>query len=152
MWYNLLMQYKVPQDVQRADQILWFITLKQLIFIIIGGGISYALFTGLSKKYVLGVFEIILICIPAAIALAFAFVRIKGLSLFKIGLLLIETSLFRAPRRYWQTSGDVFVSMTTGFSEKKVEKKTPLRQKDVSDQKIKNLADLIDKNSKKNEA
>lgn len=138
------MQYKVPQDVQREDQILWFITLRQLILIIVGCGFSYALYTGLSKQYVLGTFETILICIPAAISLIFAFVKIKGLSLFKIGLLLLETSLFRAPRRYWQTNGDVFVSMTTGFSEKTDTKKEVKLKKEVSSEKIKNLAHLID--------
>lgn len=139
------MQFKVPQDVQREDQILWFITLRQLIMILIGGGISYGLFTTFSKKYVLGLLEIILICIPAVIAIAFAFVKIKGIPLFKFLLLLIETKLFRASRRYWQTSGGIFVSMTTGFIEKTKRKKSPLVAKNISDERFKNLANLIDK-------
>jgi len=144
LWYNKQMQFKVPQDVQREDQILWFITLRQLIMILIGGGISYALFTMLSKKYVLGLVEVILICIPLIIAIAFAFVKIKGIPLFKFFLLLIETKLFRASRRYWQTSGGVFVSMTTGFIEKAKNRKSLLVPKNISDDKFKNLANLID--------
>ena len=141
------MQFKVPQDVQREDQILWFITLRQLIMILIGGGISYGLFTTLSKKYVLGLVEIILICIPAIIAISFAFVKIKGIPLFKFILLLIETKLFRASRRYWQTNGSIFVSMTTGFVQQKKDKKRTLSTKNVSNEKFKNLANLIDHES-----
>ncbi len=141
------MQFKVPQNVQREDQILWFITLRQLIMILVGGGISYALFTVLSKKYVLGTFEVILISIPAIIAISFAFVRIKGIGLFKFFLLLIETKLFRAPRRYWQSGSDVFVSMTTGFIQRKKNIKTELSVKDISNNKFKNLANLIDHKS-----
>jgi hypothetical protein len=141
------MQFKVPQDVQRADQILWFITLRQLILILIGGGISYGLFTVFSKKYVLGTFEVILLCIPAAIAISFAFVKIKGIPLFKFILLLVETSVFRAPRRYWQTNSNILVSMTTGFRMKKKSTKEVIITKNISEDRIKNLANLIDHKS-----
>ena len=139
------MRYKVPQDVQRADQILWFLTLRQLIMLILGGGISYALFTNLNKQYDLSQIEQILIWIPAAIAVALAFVKIKGIELTKFILLLLERLFRPAHRRWVNHGGDPFVSMTTAFTMKKEKKKAEIRQKeDISDEKIRNLANILD--------
>jgi len=134
------MRYKVPQDVQRADQIIWFLTLRHLIILIVGGGISYMLFTNLNKNYEMNQFQQILIWIPAALAAALAFVKIKGIELMKLILLMLE-KLFRPPHRRWIThGGDPFVSMTTPFTMKKVVKK----KEDISNEKIRNLANILD--------
>ncbi len=139
------MQFKVPQDVQREDQILWFITLRQLIMLFVGGGISYMIFISVSKRYTLNTIEIILVALPFLLAVAFAFVKIKGLPLFKFILLVIEASIFRAPRRYWQTNSDVFISMTTLVSPlEKANNTTNTNPKTVEANKIKKLAALID--------
>lgn len=139
------MRYKVPQDVQRADQILWFLTLRHLITLIVGGGISYVLFTSLNKQYELNQVEQIIIWIPAALAVALAFVKIKGIGLTKLILLLLE-KLFRPPHRRWVNhGGDPFVSMTTAFTMKKEKKKKEVKIKeDVSSEKIRNLANILD--------
>lgn len=139
------MQFKVPQDVQREDQILWFITLRQLIMLFAGGGISYMIFMAVSKRYSVNVIETILIALPFILAVAFAFVKIKGIPLFKFILLLIEAGLFRAPRRYWQGNSDVFISMTTQVSSTEKNSNTPITNpKTIEANKIKNLAALID--------
>ena len=142
------MRYKVPQNVQREDQILWFLTLRQLIVIIVGGGISYMLFTSLNKQYELNELEQILIWIPAALALAFAFVKIKGIELTKFILLLLERLFRPAHRRWVNHGGDPFVSMTRAFSMKKTkkEKEVPTKE-EVSSEKIKNLAKILDGNT-----
>ncbi len=140
------MRYKVPQDVQREDQILWFITLRQLIILIIGFGISYTMFNSLNKIFVLDEISQILIWFPAGLAAAFAFLKVKGLPLFQFILLLIEQTFFRPPRRRWsQNGGSPFVSLTVPFSlkmKKKVVEKTA--GKEVSTEKIKNLAAVLD--------
>ena len=138
------MRFKVPQNVQRADQILWFITLPQLIVLLVTGGFSYMLFTSLNKTYVLGGFQNFLIWTPLMIGAAFAFVKIKGLSLTKFILLLIEHNLFLPKRRYWQAGASPMVSMTADFSEKTDKKKKNLAVKEISDDKFKNLAALLD--------
>lgn len=138
------MRYKVPQDVQREDRILWFMTLKQLIIILVGGGISYLMFVTLTKSYHLGTMEIALIWLPGIIALAFAFLKIKGLPLFQFLLLMVETLIFRAPRRHWQSNVTPFVSMTQVTSDDKKKSTAPVIEKDASEDKIKNLAALID--------
>lgn len=144
------MKYKVPQDVQREDQILWFITLKQLIMILLGGGISYLLFVNLSKEYELSLLELVIIWLPAGLSVAFAFLKIKGLPLLQFLLLVIEQTFFRAPRRYWQENSDVFVSMTTNFKLDDKKKKTKMIEKNYSEEKIKNLAAILDGESIQN--
>ena len=140
------MRFKVPQDVQREDQILWFLTLRQLIMLIVGFGLSYWIWSSLSKKYELHAVEIIFVWLPAAIAAAFAFLKIKGIPLLKFFLLLMEQFMFRPPRRYWILhGGEPFVSMTTSFTMKRKKKeKAPIVAKNVTSRKIRKLAAILD--------
>ena len=138
------MRYKVPQDVQREDTILFFITMRQLVLLMIGGGISYFLWVNLSKRFELSTLETILIWMPAIICAAFAFVKIKHIPLFQFILLLVEQLFFRAPRRFWQNNTGVFVSMTTGFHTTVKKKIETVNNKQVSRDKIKNLAKFMD--------
>lgn len=141
------MRYKVPQNVQRADQILWFLTLPQLIILILGFGISYWLFTTLNKIFILDQISQILVWLPGGIAAAFAFLKIKGIPLFKFILLLLEQNMFRPPRRRWsQHGGTPFVSLTTPFSKNSQKKNTAPEapKKEISQEKIKNIAAVLD--------
>jgi hypothetical protein len=87
-----------------------------------------------------------MIWIPAAITAAFAFVKIKGLTLMKFIFLVIEQSFFRPPKRYWQQlGGSPFVSMTLPFSYKvKTEKETIITPKKIKPNTIKDLAAVLD--------
>lgn len=141
------LRYKVPQDVQREDQILFFITMKQLIVLMVTGGISYLLFVQLSKMFVLNQVEIVLICLPLVLGAAFCFVKIKGIGLTQFGLLNIEQMLLPG-RRYWQPGRQAVVSSTTNFSMHTDEEEQVIHGKNISQEKIKNLADLIDSGGK----
>ncbi len=139
------MRYKVPQNVQREDQILWFLTLRQVIILIVGGGLSYMLFTNLNKNYELNELEQIFIWIPAALAVALAFVKIKGIELSKFILLLLERLFRPAHRRWVKHGGDPFISITTPFSLKKKKKEIKIREKEeFSPEKIKKIANILD--------
>lgn len=141
------LRYKVPQDVQREDKILFFITMKQLVILMITGGISYLLFVQLSKEYILSQIAIAFIMLPFIAGCAFCFIRIKGLSLTQFFLLNVEHLLLPA-RRYWQAGSQELVSSTVEFlSHEKTDTQTaPL--KNISTEKIKNLAELIDSGGK----
>ena len=138
------MQYKVPQDVQREDTILWFITIRQLILILLGGGLSYFLYIQLSKIYELTGLEIFFILIPFLITLAFAFLKIRGMSLMMFILVCAEQFIFRPSRRYWSQEGNILISMTTRFADNKKKKKKAVEEKTLEDDKIKNLAAMLD--------
>ncbi len=137
------LRFKVPQDVQREDKILFFITMKQLIVLMVTGGISYFLFVQLSEVYYLSQVAIGFIMLPFVLGCAFCFVKIKGLGLFQFLLLNVE-HLLLPRRRYWQEGSQTVVSSTVDFSDTSKEKKKAVVAKDISKDKIKNLADLID--------
>ena len=139
------MRYKVPQDVQREDQIVAFLTIRHLVILIVGFGISYMIFTQMNKIYVMDEISNILTFIPLGIAAAFAFVKVKSVSLFKFLLLVIEQNFFRPPRRRWsQRGGTPFISITTEPKKsKKTVKKGP-RVKNISANKIGDIAKMMD--------
>ena len=141
------LRYKVPQDVQREDKILFFITMKQLVILMVTGGISYMLFVSLSETYILSQIAIAFIMLPFILGCAFCFVRIKGLGLTQFLLLNIEHLLLPA-RRYWQPGSQQMVSSTVEFSMKNKDTVKIVQNKNISAEKIKNLADLIDSGGK----
>ncbi len=141
------MRYKVPQNVQREDEILWFLTLRQVIILIVGFGISYFLWSSLSKTYELNQFEIILLWLPAGLSAAISFLKIHGISIFKFVLLQFEQIMFRPPRRRWiKHAGEPFVSMTTPFTMSGVQKKKEInREAQVfSEQSVHDIAQTLD--------
>ena len=138
------MRYKVPQDVQREDQILWFITLKQLVILLVGFGISYTIFVKMKAKYDLTTFDLALIWFPAAIAAAFAFLKIRGIGLCQFITLLAENTIFRRPRRWWvQHGGEPFLSCTTRI-ESLEKKKNVVEDKVFDESKARELAQFLD--------
>jgi len=141
------LRYKVPQDVQREDKILFFITMKQLVILMVTGGISYMLFVSLSETYILSQVAIAFIMLPFVLGCAFCFVRIKGLGLSQFFLLNIEHLLLPA-RRYWQPGSQSVVSSTVDFSMNDKDTVKIVENKNISAEKIKNLADLIDSGGK----
>jgi hypothetical protein len=141
------LRYKVPQDVQREDKILFFITMKQLVVLMVTGGISYFLFVQLSETYILSQVAIGFIMLPFIAGCAFCFIRIKGLGLTQFFLLNIEHLLLPA-RRYWQPGSQSLVSSTVDFSTREKDQKDRAPNKNISSEKIKNLADLIDSGGK----
>ncbi|MBI5414099.1 PrgI family protein [Candidatus Peregrinibacteria bacterium] len=98
-----MLQYKIPADVQIEDKIIGPLTLKQLLILAAGGGISYTIFLILSDSYFLGIIDYVFICIPFFLSLAFAFLRINDVSFLKWALLLYEYN-HNARRRWWDKS------------------------------------------------
>ena len=83
------MQFKVPQDVQRADTIVGPLTWKQLIILAAGGGIAYAIYITLAERYYMEVW-LPPIVIVGGITLALAFIKIHGLTFERFLLCFIE--------------------------------------------------------------
>jgi hypothetical protein len=138
------MRFKVPQNVQREDQILWFITLKQMVMLIIGIGLSYLMFVKFNKTHDLNQAEQIMLWIPAAIAVAFAFVKIQGLPLVQFVLLMVESLLFRSPRRYFQSGQNVAVPIYTTIKMEDDKSEEVLEKKNLSVDEIQDLANIVD--------
>lgn len=109
------MQYKIPQNVQIEDKIVGPLTLRQLIYLGVGGGISYAIYVILAKQYY---WEIWLIptAIPALITLAVTFLKINGIPFGKWVFLMIE--YFKISRKRTFVMGGADMYGITLFAEK----------------------------------
>jgi hypothetical protein len=97
---------KIPQNVYIEDRIIGPITLRQIILLGIGGGISYSMWSILAQANG-GSAPLpltIIACIPFVISAAFGFVKVNDLSLLRIMFLMFErmnkpTTRAFAPRR-----------------------------------------------------
>lgn len=98
------MQYKIPQNVGIEDKIVGPLSLRQLIIIFAGGGISYTIFAIASRFYELNALEYLVIGLPTLIALAAALIRIHNVSFTKYILLLLEFSI-NPKKRMWDHRG-----------------------------------------------
>ncbi|MBN2086764.1 PrgI family protein [Candidatus Peregrinibacteria bacterium] len=98
------MQYKIPQNIGIEDKIVGPFSLKQLIIVAVGGGISYVLFAIASKLYELSTLEYIVIAIPGLLALAIALIKINNLSFTQYLLLALEFAI-KPKRRIWNHRG-----------------------------------------------
>ena len=123
------MQYKVPQNVQREDQIIGPLTLRQLAIVGIGGGISYMIYIQLSKTYFA---EIWLppVFIVAALTIALAFLKIHGLPFYQFLMHLVEYKFLPKKRIWIQKTGNPYI---------------PPQMKKVTKQKISKIKETTNK-------
>ena len=99
-----MLQYKIPQNVGIEDKIVGPFSLRQLIILAVGGGISYVLFAITSRIYELNVLEYILIAFPALFALAAAMLKIHNVTFIKYLMLLLEFAI-KPKKRMWNHRG-----------------------------------------------
>lgn len=82
---------KIPQNVYIEDRIVGPLTLRQIIISMIGMGFSYAIWASIAKVYGYVPWHItVIVWIPGALSVVFAFVKINDLSMAHILLLLLE--------------------------------------------------------------
>jgi len=135
------MQYKVPQNVEREDKIVGPLTLKQLILVAVGGGISYLLYINLAKNYQLGLFDLFLISLPLLFTLFLSFGKVKDMTMSRFIICFAELML-KARKRYWvQRAGDIDLS-AIGSSYKASEKKEASTGEPLS--KLERLNQVLD--------
>ncbi len=142
------MRYRVPQNVQREDKIVWILSLRQLILVMCGCGFSYWLYLQLAESFILTEIELALIAIPGILSIMFAFLTIKGMALHEFLLILIEQSFYRSPRRMWQAhGGEPFMSMTRDYGQKAQKTDNPVARPAYSRRRVEDLAALLDGDS-----
>jgi len=98
------MQYKIPQNVGIEDRIVGPLTLRQLIILAVGFGISYVLFAIISKLYELNFLEYAVILLPGLLSGAFALIKINDVPLTKFLFIFLEFSI-KPKRRVWNHRG-----------------------------------------------
>lgn len=135
------MQFKVPQDVQREDQIVGPLTLRQLIFCGVGFTICYAIYTILGREY-----ELITVLIPviiiALITVTFAFIKPLNLNFEKYILYALEYYFILPKKRYWlKGTAD---PLTTYIQAKKEVKKAETPKGNNKKQSVEDLSKILD--------
>lgn len=142
---NNSMQYKIPQDVQREDQILSFLTMRQLGILAIGGTICYIIFITLSKTFFIEVWGTAML-IPAALTLSIAFLSIGGVSFSKWMLLILERNM-NPQRRIWNNQHSAEMELRAILSSAAIKKTnisgTHLKKAQVQLKKEKTLSELV---------
>jgi hypothetical protein len=141
------MQYKIPQNVQIEDKIVGPLTLKQLIILGTGGGISYALYSALAAKYYIEIW-IWFVAPPAILTLAFTFLKINGIPFAKWVLLLSEYMYNPRKRIFQMGAGDNYKATIFAKKEEKVQTNKDEKTKAERDRerldKLSEITKLVD--------
>ncbi|OGC83048.1 MAG: hypothetical protein A2788_01425 [Candidatus Abawacabacteria bacterium RIFCSPHIGHO2_01_FULL_46_8] len=123
------MQFKVPQDVQRADKILGPLTVRGFLTALGGGALAYIAYLTLNASTWPFV-AIIIISLTAALI----FLRIHDMS-FTQYLFSLLIYVFRPQRRLWvQHAGDISIPLSyqPELAVKKAEKVEEKAQKTIA--------------------
>jgi hypothetical protein len=139
------MRFKVPQDVQREDTIIGPITFKQLVIMIIGGGITYSMYLILFPIYKIFVWLPIVV-ILGLLTLSFAFLKVFNMN-FTVFLLYLIEFLSKPKVRFFHRNN---LTYKPKFSEKPVlikseDDKQKVEQKKISQDNIDDISELLDK-------
>lgn len=82
---------KIPQNVYVEDRIVGPVTLRQLIILIVTGGLSYAIMTAARNQMGETSIPVTILCwTPFMIGLVFSFVKIQGIGITRFILLMVE--------------------------------------------------------------
>jgi len=138
------MQFKVPQDVQRADTIIGPLTWRHLGILSAGGGICYAIYVRLAKTYHIEVWLPPLVII-GALTLALAFLKINNLNFERFMMCFIEYHLLPKKRVWKKGQAEPFVSFLERKTEETQQKSKDQISKDQKKQKsIKEISKILD--------
>jgi len=137
------MQFKVPQDVQRADTIVGPLTWKQLIILAAGGGIAYAIYITLAERYYMEVW-LPPIIVVGGLTLALAFIKIHGLTFERFLLCFIEYHFLPKKRIWRKGQAEEFVIYLQRRSEEKKKIQPTKKIEEGKKKSIKELSDIVD--------
>ena len=142
-----MLQYKIPQNVQLEDKILYFLTMKQLIICGIGGGIAYTLYIGLAPTYYIEVWGLPVLLI-SLLTVAIAFLKINNISFTRYVLLALEFTINPQKRRWnnRQTLKPILAAMLVDDSKKKKELAQNTNEKEQLPYSLSDLVKKLDHN------
>lgn len=136
---------KIPQNVYIEDRIVGPLTLRQVIISAVGCGFSYAMFSLISKAYGEGMSLplTIMVWIPGALSIIFAFVKFNDLTMFQMVLLTIER-MSKAPVRVWTPRKGITITIRTTQATEQNKAPQLAVTKERSDSKFAELSAVLD--------
>lgn len=143
---------KIPQNVRVEDKLIGPLSLRQIIIVAAGGGVSYTLFAGISKTYgSVPIFAHVFIWIPLALCAAIALVKINDISLTRYAFLVFEL-MVKPRKRVWQPRRGLNVVPKATTSRKKKKKEEDEEKPGEADQKsefrLEELSVVLDREGK----
>jgi len=134
---------KIPADIQVEEKIIGPINLRQIIIVVVSGGLSYALWAIVSKVYTGNVSIPLLVASwsPVLVGVAFAFVKVNDVSLFKLILLSLEKMEKPSVRKFGPREGITINIRTQGGAQE--EKKKAVKE-EKPDESLEELGTLLD--------
>jgi hypothetical protein len=134
---------KIPQNVYIEDRVVGPLSLRQIIIMALGGGLSYMLYASWDKANgSVSIPVAVVLWMPAVIAAAFALVKINDLSLMRICFLLLEKA--NKPKiRTWTPRTGISINIRT--APKKEEPKKEEAKKQDTHSEIRSLSSMVDR-------
>ena len=139
------MQFKVPQNVQMEDKIVGPLTLKQMLILGVGGGMTYVVYLALARTYFWEVW-IVPVAVVVVITLAFAFVKFYNVTFGRFIILFIQFLMIPRKRIWIKKSGDVFMQDYVPKVVTEYENKAEIKGKKAVQtmKKLKDISKILD--------
>ncbi|MDC0506159.1 PrgI family protein [Candidatus Gracilibacteria bacterium] len=137
------MQYKIPVQIENEDPIMFGLSLRQIIVILVGGTIGYAVFNGLAPNTGPEIAALPAIFIVVVFIVTAVF-KNHEMTFVPFILSLIRYKVNYADRK-WQKGDDSFAATDIGFVSQISSKKEASVDFDSKIDKIKNIDDKLDK-------
>ena len=137
---------KIPQNVYIEDRIVGPLTLRQILTVALGGGFSYILYVTAQKT--MGTPNLILtiiLWIPAALSVVFAFVTVNDLSIFRLILLAFE-SMNKPATRLFEPRVGISVNIKTATTPEP-EKKAAAPTSSAANASFADLSAVLDRSA-----
>ncbi len=136
------MQYKIPQNVQIEDKIVGPLTLRQLIYLGIGGAITYVIYNYFGSRYDIGLW-ILLPIFTGGLTLMFTFIQISGVSFGRWCFLMAEKLINPQKRTFIMGAGDLYEHSLFAKNTKKAQTDSKKDNKTDRDREhIKNIGQI----------
>lgn len=111
---------KVPQNVEREDEIVGPLTLRDLLFVLGGGGVIFALYSLWVQGWLLSIGFYPLAGLTILITLLFVFFEFNDMNLEEF--LLVAIKHWLRPKRYTWEEDNSFLEIQTEVDTKELEK------------------------------
>ena len=141
---------KIPQNVYVEDRIIGPITLKQIMITLGGAGVSYGVWAAMKAAGNIGTSQLAIAWSPCAVAVAFAFVKINGMSLFRILLLSLER-INKPTLRKWTPREGLTINIVTKRSRGAQSYKAEKHKEKQAENKIRELSEVLDRGPEEQE-
>jgi hypothetical protein len=137
------MQYKIPVQIENEDPIVLGLSLRQLAILMIGGGISYSIFTRLTQSVwtEVAAFPAIIVAMLTFMIAVFKSSEMTFIP-FVLNLIRFHTN---EKERKWQKWVDSFQPIDIGFITSESQKKDENIDFQSKIDKINQLNDKLDK-------